>query len=144
MADELIVFDLTGIEEMDRVLRDLGPRIARQVAGRSVKAGAEVVAERARELAPKDTEALADSITVVKGRRAQSDEVLYNIGFEPPTSRRAHLTEFGAEGSPAKPFMRPAMDEKAGAALDAMGEKMAQGMEREAAKLAGERRSRRR
>jgi hypothetical protein len=53
------------------------------------------------------------------------------IGFKPPVSRRAHLTEYGTSKHGARPFMRPAMDAKAGEALTVMAETMASGILRE-------------
>ena len=38
------------------------------------------------------------------------------IGFKKPASRRMHLIEFGTAHAKARPFLRPAIDEKAGEA----------------------------
>lgn len=81
-----------------------------------------LVEDEARRLVPVRSGALKRSITHTfprKGKRAHEVEVL--MGFKPPISRRAHLTEFGTVHAAARPFMRPALDSKAGEAIRKMG-----------------------
>lgn len=78
--------------------------------------------EEAKRLVPVLTGALKRSITYTMpegGSRSHTRVVL--IGFKPPVSRRAHITEFGTKRSAAKPFLRPALDGQAGKAITAMG-----------------------
>lgn len=135
--------DLTirGAAEMERLMKELGPRIAGRIADTALRSGARIIAARAKQLAPQPGEGeatgeLRNSITsrVLKQRR--QDERAAVVGFERPTSRRAHLTEFGTAHAAAHPFITPAFDEKAGAALDKIGEVLGKGIEREAEKMA--------
>ena len=126
---------------MDKLLRELGPAIAGRVARNATKAGAQVVAEEAKRLVPVDTGELGASITVISAGERESDTnpsllVESRVGFFKPTSRRAHLTEFGTAHSAAKPFLRPAMDSRGKDALNQMGVVLTKGIAREARKLA--------
>lgn len=131
-----IDFKLEGAKEMERLLRELGPRVAGRVGQRAVRAGAAPIVAEAKRLVPVRTGALRDAITSAPGRRRGQDERVMLIGIAPPTSRRAHLTEFGTIHSAAHPFLRPALDSQVAAALEAMGRELASGLTREAEKLA--------
>jgi len=133
----IIDFDIKGAADMERVLKALGPNVASRVGDQSLRAGAKVIVAEAKRLVPKDSGDLRDSIVTETERKNKDDnERVVLIGFKQPTSGRAHLTEFGTKNAAAKPFMRPAMDNKAGEALNEMGRVMAQGLTREARKLA--------
>ena len=137
-----IDFDIQGAAEMERLLKELGPRAAVNAGRPALVAGARPIVEEAKRLVPVDTGDLRDAIAVDASSRRQGlaaavgGEIGISIGFTKPTSRRAHLTEFGTAHSAAHPFMRPAMEAKAGDALDAMGHSLQKGIESEAAKLA--------
>jgi histone H3/H4 len=53
-----------------------------------------------------------------------------------PAAPHGHLVEFGTVHSAAKPFLRPAVDESAQAAIDKLAENLWKGIAREAEKLA--------
>ena len=89
---------------------------------KALRDAAELVADEARRLVPVRSGALRRSITTTtpeKSMRPHTKQVF--VGFKPPTSRRAHLTEFGTRHSSAKPFLRPALDSRAGDAIREMG-----------------------
>lgn len=131
-----VTFQIKGAAEMEALLKELGPQIANKVGDQSLRAAAKVIVEEAKRLVPVLSGELRDAIRArVQRPRSENTRVLL-IGFERPTSARAHLTEFGTAHSAAKPFMRPAMDAKASAALDEMGKVLARGITREAKKLA--------
>ncbi len=122
---------ILGAREMDSLLAELGPRVAKRVAGNAMRAGARVIRREARRRVRVRTGALKRSIVVRAGREPGTAVV----GFLRPTSRRAHLVEFGTRHSPARPFMRPAIDETANEVIEKIGERMFAGIEREAEKL---------
>lgn len=126
-------FTITGAVDLERGLKELGPRIATNVSGRALRAMAKPIVQRARELVPVDTGRLKKSITT-KLHRVRSGERTIDIGFKRPTSARAHLTEYGTAHSSARPFMRPALDEQSQTALDEMGRVLGVGIESEAVK----------
>jgi len=88
----------------------------------ALRAGAEIIAEEARRLAPKDTGRLARSIKVYAGRQAR-----VSGGFDLPGTSvlvgpvgspgdgdvfYAGFVEEGTSQQAAQPFMRPAIDGK--------------------------------
>jgi HK97 gp10 family phage protein len=136
-----VVTSIRGIKEMETLLQALGVQVARRVGTSALRAGAKPIVEDAKRRVPVDSGALRDSITISTGDRhlkagVGDDQVAIFIGFEKPTSARAHLTEFGTRHAPAQPFMRPAMDANHQAALDEMAKVLKRGIEREAQKLA--------
>lgn len=132
-----INFDIKGAAEMERLLKELGPRVASRVGDQALRAATKPIIAEAKRLVPVRTGKLRDSIiSRVERKRKDDSERVVLIGFKPPASRRAHLTEFGTSKSAAKPFMRPALDAKAGEALNEMGRVMARGLTREAEKMA--------
>lgn len=132
-----IDFKIDGAKEMERLLLELGPRTASKVGAQALRAGAKPIVQEAKRLVPKDTRQLEKAITTKTERQESgSDTRSVLIGFRKPRSRIAHLLEFGTSKMPARPFMRPALDGKAGEALDEMGKVLASSITREAQKLA--------
>lgn len=144
-----IEFEIHGAREMEKLLLELGAKAANQIGRQAVRAGARVIANDAKRRVHRRTGNLGDGIKVIVPRRSPADQVVALIGFssdpvpdprrktgEDIASRRAHFEEFGTSRQAAHPFVRPAMDAKAGEALEAMGKTMARGITREAEKLA--------
>lgn len=128
-----VIFKLEGVAELERAMKEFGPRFVNNTSGRALRAMAKPVVQRARELVPVGSGALKKSITT-KLHRVRGGARVIDVGFKTPTSRRAHLTEYGTRHSAAKPFMRPALDEEAQRSLDEMRRVLAEGIEKEAAK----------
>ncbi len=133
-----VEFKIDGLQQMEKLLHELGPKIASKIAQRAVLDGAKVIVDEAKRTVPRASHALAKSMTVQKEKKkfTQPDEVVAIMGFKVPASRHAHLVEFGTKHSDAQPFFRPAMDRKAGEALDEMKVTLAAGLIQEARKLA--------
>ncbi len=130
-------FRIEGAREMERLLKELGPVAAQRLGDQALRAAGKTIVEEARRLVPVDTGRLRASIVVRTERRAKSeDQRRVLIGFLKPASRLAHLVEFGTVRMAPRPFLRPALDGKAGEALDTMGKTLARGITREARKLA--------
>lgn len=160
-----VTLDLKGVDELDRMLRELPPAVANKLGDAAGRAGARAIAAEARRLAPK---------------RLRSKIVVGGTGEPPPDkhtrvvavgirssehSRVAHLVEYGTvahriepkrkgkllvfevdgetvftthvdhPGASPHPFMRPAGDTKAQEAIDKLAENLGAGIEREARKL---------
>jgi HK97 gp10 family phage protein len=132
-----VEFQIKGAKEMERLLEELGPRVASRLGDRALRAAARVIIREAKRLVPVRTGALRRSIVGVSSSRGRAaNQRLVQIGFKPPVSRRAHLTEFGTRHSAQRPFMRPALDSKHSAALTAMVEVLADGIARQEFKQA--------
>ena len=128
---------IVGGRELDAALRKLPNEMDRaQVMTNALAAGARVIRDEAKLAVPVDTGILHDSI-VVRRARGRLGQVF--VGFRQPTSRRAHLTEYGTSTTSAQPFMRPALDAGARAAINEIGRALKKGIDKAAAKLAGRR-----
>lgn len=60
--------DLIGAKELDRALSALDSKVARQVAGKALRAGAKIIEDEAKRLAPVKTGALRNAIKLVPGK----------------------------------------------------------------------------
>lgn len=127
---------IKGLRELDAALKRLPERTAAKVTGNALAAGGRVVRDEAKLAVPVDTGELRDSI-VVRRARGRAGQVF--VGFLKPTSRRAHLTEFGTSRASPKPFMRPALDVSRRAAINAIARRLMRGITAEVRKLAGPR-----
>lgn len=131
-----LTFEIKGAKEMENLLKALGPRVASKAGDKALRAAAKPIVDQAKRLVPVDTGALRRSITAQIGRRTKASERVILIGFRPPTSARAHFTEFGTSHSAAHPFMRPAMDTRMHQALREMGRVLGAEIESSAMQMA--------
>ena len=128
-----VKFELKGVAELERAMKEFGPRFTNNVSGRALRAMAKPIVRRARELVPVRTGALKRAITTKLGR-VKNGQRKIDVGFRTPTSRRAHLVEYGTVHAAAQSFMRPALDEEGHRALSEMQRVLAEGIEKEAGK----------
>ncbi len=134
--NSVINFKIKGAKEMERVLRELPPEVASTVGDQALRAASKVIADEAKRNVHQDDGDLHDSIIVIVNRKSKkAAERLAQVTFKPPTSRRAHLEEFGTSTYPAHPFLRPAADSKAKESLQAFSKVIARGLARETKKL---------
>ncbi len=145
--------EVTGLKELNKRLTKLPEKIERNIMGAAVRAGAnEIKSAAVAHLGGKKTD------IVVKKSRAPKGTTKYKIGINAKKwylkfkefgtkphvikSKKGFLTNgsvvFGRvidhPGQPARPFLRPAFDENTRRAIDAMKKKIAQRLEKEAAK----------
>lgn len=109
-----VTVTVLGLKEVDAAFQELGRSISRQVALKGLRAGGEIIAKRARELAPKDEMHLSESIDVStkltqrqKAKHQKAAPVEMFVGANNPA---AVPQEFGTFKEPPQPFMRPAFD----------------------------------
>jgi len=113
MARSLIQFQIQGLKELERALRELPKATAKSAVRRALKRAGQPVADDASGRAPRDKGRLAESIVVKttltkrQRRRREKNAIEMFIGS---TDRKAHLLEFGTEKMGAQPFLRPAWD----------------------------------
>ena len=120
-------FDVTGFKELEKSLLELEKISGKTTGGkaslrRSLTKAMQPLEQRAKDLAPKDTGDLADSITTKKTKavRISRTEFAKASGVEVstgPTGKQeggvGAWKEFGTVKEAADPFMRPAMDSEA-------------------------------
>ena len=125
-------FKLEGLQGLSANLKELPGNVQQRVVRGALRGGAQVIRKGAKRRVRKRTRRLEKSIVVVNVR---GDPTNVLVGFTKPASRRAHFEEFGREGQPANPFMRPAIEQDGDTALQKIGERLGKGIEREAEKL---------
>lgn len=125
-------FELKGTAELERLLRELGPKVARQAGRQALRAGARIIRDEAKRLVPVRTGTLRRAITVRARRVRRSDALGVSITVRqltPPAGGRrkpvpanvyANFVEFGTAKAAAHPFLRPAFDAKSDDALREM------------------------
>lgn len=155
---------LRGVKDLERVLRQLPARSRRRVVKNGLRSGARVLAKEIEHNAPTKTGDLSNAVTVrTSARSAARGRFEAGVVVRPPEYRLVHLLEFGTDphtirtkrsrvladgttvfgtevqhpGTPAQPFVRPAIDMKGNAAIQKMGDIWGRGVAREAKKLAG-------
>lgn len=91
-----------GFMDLEAALGEFTKATARNVMRRAAAAGGQVIAKRAKELAPEDTGELRESIEVTtklgpraKGMSRKASEVEVYVGPTEAVRFRAHFTEFG-------------------------------------------------
>jgi HK97 gp10 family phage protein len=107
-----------GFNKLRAKFRELDKKVAKEHLVRIGREGGQIVAERAAQLAPRDTGRGAKSIRArVRSRRPH--EVHMRIGF---TKRYFYLRffEYGTSKLSPRPFLRPAIDQTRGQVLDLM------------------------
>lgn len=133
-----------GLREIDAALGELGKATGRNVMRRVAIKRLEPMAEEMRRRVPVDSGDLKDGITVTTKnpkRNRKRSEVEAHAG--PGRHPQAHLREFGGDGNPPAPYVRPAWDGGKDKLLDGIKDdfweeisKAAQRQARKAARLA--------
>lgn len=129
-----------GVEDVKQALRALPQRIATNVIRGALRAGAVVIANEAKQLVPVRRGVLRKSIKV--SSRVKNGLITVSVKAGGKGARHAHLVELGTKphliprgsrrgfktvsapirhpGAKAKPYMRPAFNNKVRAAIDAI------------------------
>lgn len=105
-----------------KALQNLPINIQKNVMTGATRAGANVVRDEARRLVPVKTQALKKSIGLIKRKAKSKTEVTFSI-----TPRKGgkvnvfygRFRELGTSTSPAKPFLRPAIENSTDEVLQA-------------------------
>lgn len=131
--------NVRGLAELAQALKDLPASIASKNGGplaRSVKAAADLVADEARRIVPVKTGKLRDNIVVRRSAKPQGTEgytVTARAGRGPKDPNGAYyagIVEFGSSTHQAQPFMRPAIESQADAAVKVIADELAEGIRR--------------
>jgi HK97 gp10 family phage protein len=132
-----------GAKALEDALKLLPERTRGKLLTGAVRAGANLVKKEIKARAPVGAEAtknnrkyghLRDNIIVAMDKTRSA--VTYSVGVGRAFWGR--FLEFGTRFMAARPFMRPAFEASRDAAVRKMGDILGKGIEREAAKLAGE------
>ena len=154
-------FDLRGAKELERMLKDFPKKIQETVLDASVRAGASLIRKEARKNLRQNRSIKSGRLyKSFKTAKIRGTHGHFRI-FTDRTAPHAHLVEFGTAprrleephvvelspgvwatvthtgSAPAKPFMRPVLDEHQREILRAIATRMAKRMAAEASKMAG-------
>lgn len=136
--------NIKGGKELQAFLSSLPAKVEKNIMRSALRAGANVIRAEARTQVPVDSGALRKSLQVTTG--GKRGQVIAKVRSKLPY---AHLVEFGTAahviqhkakealafggtvvptvqhpGAKAKPYLRPALDTKAGAAVVAVGDQV--------------------
>jgi HK97 gp10 family phage protein len=149
----MITFKIEGLSELDRRLREFGPKIARNGLRAANYAGAAVMRDAVRETAPVRTGELRANIRIFKratpnnvvkhavgarGKRLKYADTAENrrkrrVGkrytVDTRNSMVARFLEFGTSKMAARPFMRPAFERSVRPAIEAVRARLEKAVE---------------
>ncbi len=124
-----------GLREIDEALSQFTPTKRRAIGRVALDNAGEITARAARALAPVDEGHLRESIdvsgTLSRAQKAEHRKAAEQERFIGPGSMpQAHLREFGSDGSPPHPFMRPAWDQTKNEVLKRISDELWVGIEK--------------
>lgn len=123
--------ELKGFDEYLAKIAALGRDID-EAAAKGLLAGAEIIQDSMRDLAPVDTGNLRAHIKI-KGPLRDGNFTYVDVGLineitytDPVTARYGNVQEYGSANTPAHPFIRPGIDHARKAAMAALRESLEQ------------------
>jgi HK97 gp10 family phage protein len=112
---------LEGADKLDAALKRIGDRATGLLLREAVQKGADIIAEDAKRRAPRKTGALAEGIHAEITTSKQGQAVA-DVSYNKKATWYGGLVEKGTKNMPAQPYLRPALDEKAEEAEEAVAE----------------------
>jgi HK97 gp10 family phage protein len=142
---------IAGLSDLEKKLEDFSDRVARNILSGAIRAGAVVIQDEAKRIAPVAKEKHYQwkngkkRVVVIPGntrknikvRRAPAKSKTQPVEYWCYVGQKAwywKFLEFGTAKMAARPFMRPAFEAKKKEALDRIKEYLAARIEKEAAK----------
>lgn len=127
MAD--LSVEITGLKELDQALQELAWPAARRALRKGMRQGANVVRDEARAKAPVDSGNLK---RLIRTRERSEDQGNMRFAVEIPRSAfYGRFLEYGTSKMAAKPFMRPAAENKTEEAVTKMRDALAEAIQLE-------------
>lgn len=119
---------ITGLRQLRFNMLRLSDRMQRKHYAKAVRAAGLVVRNSVRSYAPIDTGELEASIRARAANRASNGQYAAKIGVVGPAGRYAKFQEFGTAHHAAQPFLAPGLIEAEGDAVNALKDKLKQGI----------------
>ena len=123
---------IVGLKELDRALQELAWPAARRALRKGMRKGANVVRDEARAKAPKKTGNLKRKIRT-RERREEGGDMRFAVEV-PRSAFYGRFIEYGTSKMAAKPFLRPAAENKTEEAVTAMRDSLAEAIRIEMAR----------
>lgn len=150
---EYFTVNLHGAKELNDVLKKLPGVLQQKVYMQSLRKGAVILRDRAKESAPYGTDFQRRSYlkrskkgdrTVLVKLRDQikitvitKTDISFQLAIHVGAAYWGMFQEYGTANQPAQPWLRPAFDSKAEEALNTVGKALGEGVEKAAERLAG-------
>jgi len=124
-----------GLRELDQALSQFTPTKRRAIGRVALDNAGEIVARAARAKVPVNTGGLRESIdvsgTLSRSQKTQHTKQAEQERFIGPDNRpAAHIQEFGGNGAPPQPYLRPAWDEMKDEVLQRIQDELIVGIEK--------------
>jgi HK97 gp10 family phage protein len=113
----MVDIEIKGLDEIEKRLKQLPQKVAKKVVRKAVREGAKPILKAAQSKVPVKTGALKKSLKVraMKAKLAKGGAGVH-VGVSDQWFKGdlfyGGMVEFGTKNMPAKPFIRPAYDEK--------------------------------
>jgi HK97 gp10 family phage protein len=132
---DVVKVEITGLNELNRRLKALGPFIASKVLGGAVNAGAQVIRKDAQSRTPVDTGMLQKSLFVKRLTAKDFPNAQYIVGVRKGKKKEGafywRFVEFGTKSMGARPFLRPAFEAKKNDAAETIKSRLREGIAKE-------------
>ena len=135
---------ISGVKEMERVLKKLPGRLAERELVSAARAGANVWRKAMKEAAPRDTDEPSEASKErgplhknIRTTRFKKTKFSVEMAVHTGGAFWGTWSEFGKIGQAATHWASSAIDVTAGAALERVGKTLARRLEKTAAELAG-------
>lgn len=124
---------ITGAKELQAKLAKLPKKVANKIQRQGIRKGAKIIQEEARRLVPRKSGLLRKSIKVRVPKKKRRGEIIISVqtgslGDFKGKSFYGAFVEYGTSKMAARPFMRPAADNKKQAATDAIVQSIREGI----------------
>ena len=132
-----------GFKEIERVLKAMPDKLAERELTNAVRAGANVLVKEARARAPRGavpsemSQKLGPLHKKIRARRVKKTRRSVEFVVNEGSAWYGALLEFGTKHLAARPWLTPAFDVAAPAAVQKVGERLGKGVEKVTTELAG-------
>jgi HK97 gp10 family phage protein len=125
---------IRGAAQLNAALLELSAEVAGRLGQNAVRAGARVVAAEAKRRVPVESGALKRSIKVFTESKREAGK---RTAYAGTRLFYGKFSEFGTAHEPARPWLRPALDEGGQQAVDKIAANLRAGINRVAVKHGG-------
>lgn len=127
-------FQVSGLDQLNAALIELGTNGARRVGKRALRQGTNVVLYATRDAAPVKSGNLKNKGLYTHDRGISGDVISFSVDLK-PNAFYGKFDEYGTSHQVAHPWMRPAAENSAAEAVTVTAVNLGAGIEAEWAKL---------
>ena len=130
----MITFNPAELEALEKRLNDVADKVAKKALRGAARNAMKIVRKEARENAPEDTGLLDENFGLLT--RVRLSEVIAKIGIRggarenDTTPFYFRFVELGTKNAPAKPFLRPALENNAEHVLTVLADELRKALDK--------------